>query len=430
MKAAPGKIDYEDGLRLASRLLAKDRLSDALRWASHLCRHSPADPRAHNQAGLAHQRSGRPAEAVVRFRRALVLQPDAAEVWANLGTALRHAAAFQDSFRCRRYTVWCQPGLAGARMALGHSLLAAGDYRGGFAEHEHRPHRDEILARYAAVGAAAWDGITLKQRRLMVVAEQGAGDVVQFLRFVRPLADRGIEVTVACADPLARLVGTAPGVAATAPKWPAGPLAGYDGVELLLSLPARLGVDLDSLPAPSRYLAPPPPRLRLPADGRLRVGLCWSGSTLTPLNTLRRIPFEQLQPVLDVAGASFYGLQVLVDRGAIAGEARLTDLAPHIEDFADTAAMVDQMDLVITVDTSIAHIAGALGRPVWTLLAHVADWRWGYDVAATPWYPSMRLFRQPGAGDWPSVVARVVSELRKVAEAGPARKFASPNTSG
>jgi len=427
--ATPKAIDYDAGLRLASRLLSVGRVRDAQRWADQLCRHRPDDPRAHNQAGLARQRANRPSKAVSHFRRALLLQPDAAEVWANLGNALRHAAAFDASFRCRRFTVFCQPDLPGARMALGHSLLAAGDYRAGFAEHEHRPHRLEALGRYAALGVAAWDGRTLDRKRLLVVAEQGAGDIVQFLRFVRPLADRGVAVTVACGEPMERLVRSTPGVAATAPKWPEESPTGYDGVELLMSLPARLGVDLDNLPAPARYLEPPPPRRRLAEDGDLRVGLCWSGSVRTPLNEFRRIPFDHLAPVLEVPGAQFYGLQILVDRYAIAGEPRLIDLGPDIEDFADTAAMVDQMDLVITVDTSIAHIAGALGRPVWTLLGRVADWRWGYGDEGTPWYPRMRLYRQVRAGDWSDVVARVVADLRGLADAGPRRPFASPNPS-
>lgn len=434
MSAARKEIDYEDGLRLVPQLVAAGRFAAALRWADQLCRHRPEDPRAHNQAGLVRQRQGGPQEAVPHLRRAALLRPEAGEIWANLGRSLRLCAAFGPAFQCRRRAVLCQPDMPEMRLALGLDLLAVGRYRAGFAEYEHRPDRGTALARYAAAGLAAWDGRIRPGGRLMVVTEQGAGDVVQFLRFVAPLAAQGMHVTVACPSTLEPVVRSAPGVEATAPLWPSGPLHGYDGVEMLLSLPARLGIDRDTLPAPLRYISPPEGGCRVEADGRLRVGLCWTGSTFTPLNPMRRIPFAELARVLDVPGVAFYGLQVLIGRREIEGEDRLVDLAQDIEDFGDTAAMVDQMDLVITVDTSIAHIAGALGKPVWTLLAQVADWRWGRDGDATPWYPSMRLFRQHSQGEWADVVDRVVSALREAA-GSPGRlterpPFASPDPSG
>lgn len=434
VSAARKEIDYEDGLRLVRQLVAAGRFAVAVRWTDHLCRQRPKDPRAHNQAGLVRQRQGEPQEAAPHFRRAALLQPEAGEIWANLGRSLRLSAAIEPAFRCRRRAVLCQPEMPEMRLAYGFDLLTVGEYRAGFAEYEHRPDRNTGLARYEAAGLSAWDGRIRPNGRLIVVTEQGAGDVVQFLRFVEPLAKQGMRVTVACPRPLERVVRSAPGVEATAPLWPSGPLQGYDGVEMLLSLPNRLGIDLASLPAPARYISPPEGGYRVEPDGRLRVGVCWTGSTFTPLNPMRRIPFAELARVLDVPGLSFYGLQVLIGRRETYGEDRLVDLAPHIEDFSDTAAMVDQMDLVITVDTSIAHIAGALGKPVWTLLARVADWRWGRDGETTPWYPSMRLFRQDRQGDWAGVVDRVVSALRQRVEApvglAERRPFASPDPTG
>ena len=263
-----------------------------------------------------------------------------------------------------------------------------------------------------------WDGSIGNGGRLLVVTEQGAGDVVQFLRFVEPLAQRGMQITVACPESLDRLARSAPGVAGCVPQWPDGKPTGHDWVEALLSLPARLGVCRDTLPSPMRYLDPPAAAHRVADGGEFRVGLCWTCSTRTPLNASRRIPFSSFEPVLATPGVAFYGLQVWVGRDESRDETRMTDLAPYIGDFADTAAMIDQMDLVITVDTSVAHIAGALGKPVWTLLAKAADWRWGYDSETTPWYRSMRLFRQTRAGDWSDVVDRVAAELRRVAASG------------
>lgn len=409
--AGPKEIDYEDGLRLVPRLLAKGRVEAAARWASRLCDHHPDDSRAHNQAGLVRQVQRRPDQAARHFRRAVMLEPQAGELWANLGNAARRAADARFAVSQHRRAACCRPGNPDIRMALSLSLLTVGDYARGFAEYEHRPERPKLLQPFEAAGAQVWDGRTAPGRRLLLVAEQGAGDVVQFLRFAGLLAARGIEVTVACPPLLTRLVAGVAGVAATMPRRPSGPLAGFDGVELLMSLPFRLGCDEAVLAGAGRYLNPPPPRRKIPDNGRLRVGLCWTGSPAHPRNEPRRIPFAELGRVLTVPGAEFYSLQVGPGRTEIAAEPRLVDLADDIDDFADTAAMVDQMDLVVTIDTSIAHIAGALGKPVWTLLAHAADWRWGLEGHGTCWYPGMRLFRQSASGEWGDVIDRVVEEL-------------------
>jgi len=414
--SGPTEVTYEDGLRLVQTLVGDGRLPMAVRWADRLCRHRPDDSRAHNQAGLVRQRQGRPDRAVAHFRRAALLRPDAGELWVNLGNAQRHAAAFDDALLSRRRGVLCRPDAPEMRLSYALGLLAAGDYRRGFAEYEHRENRANGLAPYVATGWPVWDGEIRTGGRILLATEQGAGDVVQFIRFVRPLAERGMEVVVACPAGLHRLVGSAPGVAAVIEPEPSGGPAGFDGVEMLMSLPARLSLGNEPLPWPGRYIAPPGPAYRVPDDGGLRVGLCWTGSTVTPLNAMRRVPFAELARLLDTPGVVFYGLQVAVDTRVIAGEPRLSDLSPHIDDFADTAAMVDQMDLIVTVDTSVAHIAGALGKPVWTLLARVADWRWGHDGETSAWYPSMRLFRQLRPGDWHAVVDQVAAELHRKVE--------------
>lgn len=435
MTAADRSIEYEEGLRLVRRLATKGQLPRAVLWADRLCQHRPDDPRAYNQAGMVHRKAGQLPEAIARFRRALLLQPEAGEVWANLGTALRHVADFGTAFRCRQWAACARPDLPDVRLAFGFSLLVRGDLKRGFAEYEHRAERRRALARYTAAGMPQWDGGGGDDRHLVLVTEQGAGDTVQFLRFVAPLSEAGARVTVACPPQLERLVRSAPGVAGTMPLGHEVPLPDCDGVEALMSLPARLGIDLSTLPAPERYLAPPRPGHALPDTGGLRVGLCWSGNVRTPLNEQRRIPFGELDRLRNVAGATFYGLQIGDGPDEIGDATGLVDLAPHIDDFADTAAMIDQMDLMITVDTSVAHVAGALGKPVWTLLANVADWRWGLEGDATPWYPSMRLFRQTRSGDWRDVVDRVGAELRRVvAGRAPLDRrrppFASANSNG
>lgn len=418
--AAPKHMEYEDGLRLVPKLLAKGRIDLAARWAIKLCRHHPDDPRAHNQAGIALQRQKNLGDAATHFQRALVLYPATAEIWANLGSAARRAGQPHVALRSWRRAACCSPNTDEIRFALSLGLLTLGDYARGFLEFEHRSERANLLRRFASAGIVAWDRKLVPGQRVLVLAEQGAGDTVQFLRFVQPLADHGVQVTVACPASMERIVASAGGVAATIPKRLSGSLAGYDGVDMLMSLPACLGYDLDTLPAPVRYLVPPPPRLQLSPTTRLRVGLCWTGSPIHPNDEPRRVPFSELSRILELPDIDFYSLQVGPGRECLDDEPRLTDLAPSIVDFADTAAMVDQMDLVISIDTSVAHLAGALGKPVWALLASVADWRWGVSGDTTPWYPTMRLFRQTRPGDWPSVMERVFDALR-VLNAGSSR---------
>lgn len=415
MTPAPKEVDYEAGLRLVSKLVNKGRYEIAARWADHLCRHRPADPRAHNQAAMARQRHFGPHAAARSFQRAAVLCPEAAEIWTNFGNSLRRAGEPERALYQHHRAAACRPDDPEVRAARSLCLLTLGDYRRGFAEYEHRGERDRALRPFREAGIPDWDRRSLVGRRLLIVTEQGAGDAIQFLRFVQPLAAGGATVIVACTKQLRRLVATVPGVSAVVPRSPP-PAECFDGVELLMSLPAALKTDFDTLPAPERYLSPPRP-ITLPesAGGRLRVGLCWTGSPAHPLNEPRRIPFGELAALLAVPEVDFHSLQVGFGSSAAAGEPRIRNLAAGIDDFADTAAAIAAMDLVITIDTSVAHIAGALGKPVWTLLSRVPDWRWGVAGESTAWYPAMRLFRQSCAGRWADVVERVAAELTAAA---------------
>ena len=248
----------------------------------------------------------------------------------------------------------------------------------------------------------------------MLHAEQGYGDTIQFIRYARLLAARGARVVLYCQPAIAALMSTAPGVEQVVTD--ARRLPGFDAWCPLLSLPERFGTALETIPANVPYLSADPQRVaewgqRLRRDPPgFRVGLCWAGSRTNPNHSRRSIPAQELAALGGIPGVVFYSLQV--DGG---GGARvpipLVDHTPAIRDFADTAALVCHLDLVVSVDTAAAHLAGALGRPVWTLLPAIPEWRWLTDRPDSPWYPTMRLLRKE-TPSWNHLLKRVAEDMK------------------
>jgi hypothetical protein len=224
------------------------------------------------------------------------------------------------------------------------------------------------------------------------------------------VAGRGGRVVMECHPGLERLLATAPGIAATVTA--GTPVAGAACYLPLMSLPHVLGTRLESVPAAASYLKVPHGAQHFARDEKgLRVGLVWRGNPKHEADDKRSVSLDVLAPLFAVPNVSWFSLQV----GAEAIDPRLTDLAPQLRDFAATAAAVSTLDLVITVDTAVAHLAGALGKPVWTLIAEANDWRWLHNRADTPWYPSMRLFRQRRGRNWQPTVAQMAADLTKLA---------------
>lgn len=355
-----------------------------------------------------HFRAGRWADAAADYRRLLSAEPGHLKGWINLGMAERRLGDPAAAEAAYRRALALDPGSAEARWNLSHVLLGEGRWAEGFAEFE-------VRLRLPAMRPPAWPqpqwlGESLAGKRIALVAEQGAGDAIQFLRYAPRVARLAAATVVVCHPALVPLAASVPGVASAHPF--EGPLPPFDLFAPLLSLPHRLGVPDPRESWPGPYLrAPETAPLELHAAGS-RVGLVWSGNPAFALNHERACPLAALAPLVETPGLACFSLQV----GAAADEIarmpfanRLTDLAPHLGDYAATAAVVRQLDLVVSVCTSVAHVAGALGKPVFLMLADPADWRWGRFGAVTPWYPSMRLFRQERPGDWSGVVARVAA---------------------
>jgi tetratricopeptide (TPR) repeat protein len=273
-----------------------------------------------------------------------------------------------------------------------------------------------------ALPGVEWQpGSGQRDRTLLLYAEQGFGDTINFARYVPQLIDQGHDVVLQVQPPLVALCRSLHPKVAVISR--ADPIPPFDARAPIPSLPARLGTRLDTIPAQMPYLQPTPAareawQARTAGLIRPRIGLCWSGSSTHERDAVRSVPFAAIRRLLEAAGPTFVSLQRDPrpdEKAEIAAEKRLVDFTAQLIDFNETAALIDTLDLVVTVDTSVAHVAGALGKPVWILLAYAPDWRWLWDRDDTPWYPSARLFRQTVYGDWSDVLEHVANELAELA---------------
>jgi hypothetical protein len=281
-----------------------------------------------------------------------------------------------------------------------------------------------------------WQGEELLGKRLLVLTEQGYGDHIQFVRFVPLLARRGVDIVVGASPEMQTLTATLEGVSHVISQVEDAWNCGCDYWTFVGTLPLRLGVGAGRVPAAVPYLRTDPARAQAwrerlsPYPGALKVGLVWAGRPTHGNDWRRSIPVACLAPLAGVPGAVFVTLQTgerANDAGTLPAGMAVIACGDELKDFADTAALLGELDLLISADTAPAHLAGALARPVWNLLPFQPDWRWRLDTDVSRWYPTMRLFRQQHAGDWDGVVERVAAELTRLAadRAGPGSQSSS-----
>ncbi|MFL1463062.1 tetratricopeptide repeat protein [Roseococcus sp. DSY-14] len=421
-------------------LLAEGRLPEATARAAAAVQAAPRDPEAHNALGVVLARAGRWAEAGQRYRTALALAPGRAAVWSNLGNALTAQGRDAAALAAQRRALRLQPGDATilynlatsltragrqaeaipayeAAHAAGHpqalwnlarARLAHGDWAGGFRDYECRIAQGMVADRPRP--GARWDGRPFPEQTLLLLTEQGFGDTVWILRYLPALRARGGRVVMECRPELAPLV--APLVDEVVPPGAAVPAEWHLHV---CSLPLAFAPEVPPLPP-----LPPEParveRLREAVAGPgLRVGIIWSGSVTFGSNHWRAAPLDRFLDAFRWPGVRLFSLQKGPPEAELAAHplrGAVTDLAPLLRDFADTAAALSLLDLVIMTDSAVAHLAGAMNRPVWVLLGRAPHWLWGEGREDTPWYPSLRLFRMPpGPLEWEGVFDRAAAAL-------------------
>ncbi|MGI8895885.1 MAG: DUF5672 family protein [Casimicrobiaceae bacterium] len=419
-------LAQEPGYPLALHYLGvvhyqRHQLDEALLLLERAVQAAPHEPEFHNNLGLALAAAQRTGEAVAAFRHALALKPDHFGAWSNLGLALQARNEVPGAVGAFRRALELAPNFAQSHWNLALALLAQGDYADGFREYEWRFAAQELAAQLPVYAGPRWDGGEAADRTILLTAEQGLGDTLQAIRFAPLVAARGARVIVSAQPALKRLLASAPGVAAV---YGFGePIPAYDAHVALLSLAGILDITPATIPAPTSYLTADPARasevgdrIRARSDHVFNVGICWAGATDTPEKARRSCPLSTLSTLFALLGIRWFSLQ----------STDIVERMPLVEldarrDFDGTAALVSHLDLVLSIDTSIAHLAGALGKPVWVMLRFAPDWRWMLAPSSSPWYPTARLFRQPAPGDWSSVVQSVGTALteRLRARVGP-----------
>ena len=410
----------------------------------------------HNNLGNALRQAGRPVDAVRHLREAVRLKPDYAEAHNNLAIALANAEQADDAIRAYERALELQPNYADAHNNLGvllndvRSPAAAlphferalelkpdysearlnralawhseGDYERGWDEYEVRWRGKG--AKLRDYPAPPWDGSDPAGKTVLLYPEPGLGDTIQFLRYARALADRGARVVAEVQPPLVDLARTYPGVTTVIPCGQTA--SAFDCHAPLLGLPRLCGTRrAEDVPGPHPYLSADPAQVEhwraalAPVDG-FRIGICWQGNPHHRGDHTRSVRLARFADLARVPGVRLISLQKRPGHKQLAeaaGRFEVADFGVRTSDesMADVAALIAALDLVICVDTAVGHLAGALGRPAWVLVSYNADWRWMRDRTDTPWYPSVRLFRQPRPGDWDAVFAAVREELSRLA---------------
>ncbi|MGH7080453.1 MAG: tetratricopeptide repeat protein [Acetobacteraceae bacterium] len=392
------------GIQLLERAIARNR--EVALWHSNL-------------AAL-HRFAYRFDEGLNAARTAVRLAPANPGFLVNLGIAHADRGEYDEATNCYLAALGREQENPAAHLALAQALLARGDFAPGWLEYEWRNKIEQAKGMLPKMSAAPWNGMRLPGARLLAVADQGFGDSIQFCRYIPLIAGRAGELVIGCSAELAPLFSRIPGVARAYHRW--GDIPAHAAYCLLSSLPLLLRTDAVSIPCEVPYLAPDParvaawgPRLdEILPQGRMRVGIAWSGRTTHPNDRRRSLKLEQLQPLGRLPNLVLVPLQTRLapaDAKALAGIPNAVDLTQDLKDFGESAAIMMHLDLVVSIDTAAAHLAGALGRPVSLLLPRPADWRWQHERRDSPWYPSMRLYRQPRPGDWEAVIAEVAEAL-------------------
>ncbi|MBL8700354.1 MAG: tetratricopeptide repeat protein [Alphaproteobacteria bacterium] len=412
--------DAEAHNHLGSRLKLKGLLDEAEAAYRRALELRPNYVDVHNNLGNVHFRRGRLDEAEACYRRALALRPNYPDGHGNLGITAMGRCRYDEAVGYFRRALELRPVYPEAQCNLSQALLVLGQFREGWDKYEARWKLPALPPR--PFRQPWWRGESIVGQTILLHVEQGLGDAIQFARYAPIVQRLGATVILEVPRELIRLFAPIAAQGIRLVKRGA-PLPHFDVHCPLLSIPGALGCDLTSIPADVPYLGVDPGtlaawRARLPAEGTLKVGLVWAGNPQHGNDHNRSFRPLAFKPLFAVPGVRYFSLQKqrrTGDDADLAALGPITDLGPELKDFADTAAALSALDLLVAADTSIVHLAGALARPVWTMVPYSPDWRWLLAREDTPWYPTMRLLRQPRERDWGSVMARVARDIAALA---------------
>ncbi|MDT8992897.1 tetratricopeptide repeat protein [Curvibacter sp. APW13] len=397
-------------------LRSLERFEDALQSYERSLELAPETAFTWSNRGVVLKRLGRFAEAVVSYTRALTLKPDFVDAMVNFATLQKDRMDLESAIALNERALALQPDNSGAHLNLAICHLVTGNWDLGWPHYEWRWKTEQLLDGARNFAQAQWDGTaSLQGQTILLHAEQGLGDTLQFCRLATLVAQRGARVVLEVQAPLKGLLAGLDGVAQVVAR--GEPLPPFDCHCPLLSLPLALGLTLDDLPVARAYVQPDASRVaawpaRLGAVAP-KVGLVWSGRPEHKNDHNRSLPLATLVQALP-AGPQYHCLQKEfrpLDAQLLQTLPQITRWDSALHDFRDTAALVAHMDWVVSVDTSVAHLAAAMGKPVWLLLPYSPDWRWIVGRDDSPWYPEMRLYRQPELGDWDSVLERLRHDI-------------------
>jgi tetratricopeptide (TPR) repeat protein len=417
-RALAVRPDFADAhTNLGMALEAVGRADAAMASLQRALAIRPDYAEGHNNLGNSLKGRGRLEEAVRSYERALEIRPDYPEAHSNLGLTLAALGRIEAAISSFDRAIALRPDLAEAQWNKGITLLLKGDYAAGWPLYEWR---QKAIAKRGALlhdfRESPWLGDTLiGGRTILLHHEQGLGDTLLALRYVPLLARQGARVVLQMPAVLAPVAAAVPGVSEVVVE--GEPLPAFDFHCPMMSLPLAFRTRLETIPADVPYLFAPPAaattwRQRLGPSARRRIGIAWSGS-VSQMNDQRPVPLAQLLPVFG-PDVELHSLQIAyqpADAALMRTDARISDHAAELRDLGETAALIAQLDRVVTIDTAVAHLAGGMGKPVWVMLPFAPDFRWLLERTDSPWYPTMRLFRQSSFGDWQPVLRAVAASL-------------------
>jgi tetratricopeptide (TPR) repeat protein len=403
---------------LGAALKDQGRLNEAVVCQHGALRLKPDYAEAHSNLGAALSEQGKLDEAVACYWRAVAMKPDLAETHSNLGLALCAQGKLDEAAACYRRALALKPDYAEAHWNQSLLVLLTGDFERGWAEYEWRWRSKQQRFQRRDFSQPLWDGEPLAGRTILVHAEQGLGDTIQFVRYLPLVKQRGGAVIFECPRALLPLLSSCAGIDRVVAR--GDELPAFEVQAPLLSLPGIFHAALGAIPAAIPYLAADPGlvqqwRQELSGSAGFKIGIAWQGDPKHRNDHARSIPLDCFEPLAQSPGVELISLQKETGVEQLQGRYHILDLGDRLDAagaFLDTAAIMMNLDLIIAADSAVAHLAGALGVPVWLALPFAPDWRWLLKREDSPWYPHHRLFRQSRPGDWNEVFERIAGALR------------------